>query len=129
MNSAMEGWPLQAETRFITACQAYDDDRIKGVTNILKQVYYNGGPLGHVDSLNPPIRLKGKDFIWHGEEVGAMREFTRDDQVVPAKIHKRIAYLRNAGIRFNKHVIFVPGEAYDPSKKDLAKHEFKKMGP
>ena len=128
MNSAIEGWPLQAETRFINALQAFDDDRIKKVTNTLKQVYYNGGPLGHVASLDPPIRLKGKDFIWHGEPVGSMREFTRNDQVVPANIHKRIVHLRDANVRFKEYVMFVPGESYDPSKRDLAKHEVKKMG-
>ena len=128
MNSAMEGWPLQVEERLTTALQAFDDDRIKRVTNTLKEVYYSGGPLGRVNSLDPPIRLKGKDFVWHGELVGNMREFTRDDQVVPLKVHKRIVHLRNAGIRLNEYVMFVPGESYDPSKKDLARQELRKMG-
>ena len=128
MNSAMERWPLQVEERVTTALQAFDDDRIKRVTNTLKEVYYSGGPLGRVNSLDPPIRLKGKDFVWHGELVGNMREFTRDDQVVPLKVHKRIVHLRNAGIRFNEYVMFVPGESYDPSKKELARNELSKMG-
>ncbi len=128
MNSVLEGWPLQAETRLCKALQAFDDDRIKRVTGALKEVYYNGGLMGHVESLQPPIRLKGKDFVWHGELVGGMREFSRDDQVIPFKIHERIVYLREAGIRFPEYAMFVPGESFDPSKKELARQELGKMG-
>ena len=113
---AERGWPAQTEERFTRFLGDYDTDRIeKKISNV--SVLYPYVKLFGVSADDVAPTIKGDDHIWQGRRLDEMQVLTREDQLAPAKVMKRVYDIEYSGSGFKDgYELFWPDMSYEASK-------------
>jgi hypothetical protein len=120
MIAAETNMPAQVKVRTDKALEAFDTDRVEKSLAWAKKFNPKAKLFAVTESLNFPIIVNGKDFIWEGRLLNKMHSHQRSDQLIPKNVMKHVKYLRNNGLTFEDgFALFWPRKAYESAKKDI----------
>ena len=124
---AERGWPAQTEERFTRFLGDYDTDRIeKKISNV--SVLYPYVKLFGVSADDVAPTIKGDDHIWQGQRLDEMQVLTREDQLAPAKVMKRVYDIEYSGSGFKDgYELFWPDMSYEASKKAILNEQIESI--
>ena len=117
---AERGWPAQTDERFTRFLEDYDSDRVEKSISDAEAFHPQVKLFGASTDDVAPILIKGENHIWQGQRLDELQALTREDQLVPAKVMKRVYGIEHSGSGFkNGYALFWPYEAYEARKKTL----------
>ena len=125
---AERNWLAQAEERLFRCLKVYDTDRIDKAVSEATAFYPYAKLFGVAKDTEAPIIIKGDKHIWEGKRLSELQRLSREDQLVPCEVMKRVYDIEHSGSGFKDgYALFWPHQAYEISKKNILKGQVESL--